>query len=71
MANEDEEQLRLERARRLRERTEHLKDQAGHPNEPSSPPPSEESPREFVHRRMAELELEGAGDTDVDGWPPR
>lgn len=70
MANDDDEQLRLERARRLRERSRHLKDRAERPKEPSSPPPPGETPREFVHRRMAELELERAEDTDADSQPP-
>lgn len=48
----------------------HLKDRAERPKEPSSPPPSGETPREFVHRRMAELELERAEDTDADSQPP-
>jgi hypothetical protein len=66
MATDDEEQLRLDRARRVRERVRNLKDRSEHPKDPSLPPPSSETPREFVHRRMAELELEEAADTDPD-----
>jgi hypothetical protein len=51
----DGEAARIERARRLREELDALVERGGAPLAPESPG-HHESPRDFIHRKMQELE---------------
>lgn len=61
----DGEVARIERARRLREEMDALVERGNRP-EPPEAPVHPESPRDFIHRKMQELEEAAEGEPDAE-----